>query len=347
MISRDEVLREFGALQPAVLGRALKGVVLEANMTDDDHGQFEYDVALSFAGEDREVAEKFANLLIAKKIKVFYDEYNAADLWGKNLVDHLADIYGKSARYCVMFISQYYPLKKWTRLERMHAQERAFRDPNEYILPVRLDDTEVPGITETTGYRDLRQHSVESIVNTLEQKLAKSKGRTVESSLPENTQPSQQQSEYSLVDSIPMPKRKKSFTQLQKDRFAKESFDFIRKYFKQALQQLETRDSEIQTDFTEINNLEFMCKIYVNEVAKCQCRIWLGDTLTPNTIYYNEGGHRSGHDSFNDYLPVEDNGEELRLHIGSFAVGMVHIEEPLATQQQAAEYLWKRLTTYL
>ncbi len=34
------------------------------------------------------------------------------------------------------------------------------------------------GITETTGYRDLRQHSMESIANVLEQKLIKTKGRS-------------------------------------------------------------------------------------------------------------------------------------------------------------------------
>src|SRR6266498_5054923 len=77
-----------------------------------------------------------------------------------------------------MFIAQYYPLKKWTRVERMAAQERAFRDANEYILPLRLDDTQVPGITETTGYRDIRQHPIEDIIDLLEQKLRKSKGQS-------------------------------------------------------------------------------------------------------------------------------------------------------------------------
>ena len=80
--------------------------------------------------------------------------------------------------YFVMFISQYYPLKNWTEVERTSAQERAFRDANEYILPLQVDDTEVPGITEPTGYRDLRQHSMESIVNLLEQKLTETKDRS-------------------------------------------------------------------------------------------------------------------------------------------------------------------------
>jgi hypothetical protein len=145
-------------------------------MTRDD--QFEYDVALSFAGEDRAVAEEFVSLLMDKSIQVFRDEYHVGDLWGKDLVDHLVNIYSRKARYCVMLVSQYYPLKKWTEVERTSAQERAFRDADEYILPIQLDDTEVPGIKETTGYIDLRQHSMESLVNLLEQKLTLARDRS-------------------------------------------------------------------------------------------------------------------------------------------------------------------------
>jgi len=138
--------------------------------------QFEYDVALSFAGEDRAVAEKFASLLIAKNIKVFYDEHEAAELSGKDLIARIAEIFRTKAQYCVMFISQYYPLEKWTKAERTSVQEHALRDADEYILPIQLDDTVVPGITETNGYRDFRQHSGESIVNLLEKKLTQRKG---------------------------------------------------------------------------------------------------------------------------------------------------------------------------
>src|SRR5687768_3512655 len=129
-------------------------------MTRENYDQFEYDVALSFAGEDRAVAEELGDLLRDKEIEVFYDEYQAGDLWGRDLVDHLVNIYSRKARYCVMLISQYYPLKKWTEVERTSAQERSFRDAAEYILPIQLDDTEVPGITDAAGYRDLRQHSM-------------------------------------------------------------------------------------------------------------------------------------------------------------------------------------------
>lgn len=145
-------------------------------MARDD--PFEYDVALSFAGEDKEVAEELAALLTKREIKVFHDEYKAGAPWGKDLVDHLVNIYSRKARYCVMLISEHYPLRRWTNAERTAAQERALRDANEYILPIRLDDTDVPGAAEAGGYRDLREHSLESIAELLEGKLAQTKGQS-------------------------------------------------------------------------------------------------------------------------------------------------------------------------
>jgi hypothetical protein len=137
---------------------------------------FEYDVALSFAGEDRDVAEKLAGLLSAKNIKVFHDEIESAKLSGKDLVAHIAEIYRTRARYCVMLVSRHYPLERWTEAERTSAQEHALRDADEYILPIQLDDTEIPGITQTAGYRDLRQYSMESILELLERKLMQVRG---------------------------------------------------------------------------------------------------------------------------------------------------------------------------
>ncbi len=311
-------------------------------MTDNE---FEYDVALSFAGEDRAVAREFADLLRSKNIKVFYDEDYADDLWGKDLIAHLADLYQNKARFCVMFISRHYPLKRWTNFERKQIQARAFRDANDYILPIRIDDTEVPGIAETMGYRDIRQHSLESIANALAKKLTKARGQDGLSPF-QVAQPERQEAANSSFGTIPMPKRKKEFTQFQRDIFAKESFDFVKDYFQRALTQLKAHDAEIQTDFTQVNNLEFTARIYLHETVKCQCAIWLGDTLMPNTIYYNEGSQRSGHSSFNDYLTAEDNGEELRLRISGMAIGMP-VDEHLVTKEKAAEYLWRRLTSRL
>ena len=130
-----------------------------------------YDVALSFAGEDRHHARIIAELLRVKNISIFYDEYEQATLWGQNLYTHLSDIYQNKARYCLMFISSHYAKKLWTKRERESAQARAFKESKEYILPIRLDDTNLPGIEDTIGYIDLRNTSHEAVVKILCQKL--------------------------------------------------------------------------------------------------------------------------------------------------------------------------------
>ncbi|WP_206919166.1 hypothetical protein [Alicyclobacillus suci] len=54
---------------------------------------FDYDVALSFAGEDRIYVEQVAEILHAIGVRVFYDRYVEDELWGKDLYTHLDDVY--------------------------------------------------------------------------------------------------------------------------------------------------------------------------------------------------------------------------------------------------------------
>jgi hypothetical protein len=131
-----------------------------------------YDVALSFAGEDREYAQRLAEQLRAANYRVFYDESEKSKLWGRNLYIHLADVYQNKARFCVMFISANYARKLWTKHEQEAAQARAFTEHREYLLPVRLDDTKVPGILDTTAYLDLRETSIDEVFLALQEKLA-------------------------------------------------------------------------------------------------------------------------------------------------------------------------------
>ena len=135
--------------------------------------RFEYDVAISFAGEQRREAEAIAARLRGAGVSVFYDAYEQADLWGKNLYDHLATVYQHSARYCMMLVSAAYAAKVWTNQERQSAQARALTQKTEYILPVRFDDTDIPGLLHTTGYVDFAQHGVDGIADLLLQKLGK------------------------------------------------------------------------------------------------------------------------------------------------------------------------------
>jgi TIR domain len=131
-----------------------------------------YDIALSFAGENRPYVEEVADELKAAGVSVFYDKFETANLWGKNLIEHLAEIYANS-RFVVMFVSKEYVEKAWTTHERRHAQERALFAQDEYILPARFDDTAVPGMTNTVAFQDLRCTTPRQLVELILAKLGR------------------------------------------------------------------------------------------------------------------------------------------------------------------------------
>jgi hypothetical protein len=92
-------------------------------------------------------------------------------LLGKDLAAHFSQIYGKEASYCAIFISRNYTRKAWPQFERQHAQARALTIKREYILPLRLDDSEVPGLSSTIGYIDIRGMTPAAVAEILFRKL--------------------------------------------------------------------------------------------------------------------------------------------------------------------------------
>jgi hypothetical protein len=130
-----------------------------------------YEIAISFAGENRQLVGEVARELDSKGVRVFYDEFERVILLGKDLVAYFAEVYGKQARFCAMFISEHYVRKAWTQLERQHAQSRALTEKEEYILPLRLDDSEVPGLAPTIGYINIQGMAAKAVAEILFRKI--------------------------------------------------------------------------------------------------------------------------------------------------------------------------------
>lgn len=132
---------------------------------------FDFDVALSFAGEDREVARVIGEIAQANGLRVFVDEFYVQELWGRNLVEELEDIYARRAHYCLILISEAYCRKPYTNAERRFALDRAIREREEYILPVVLDDSWPPGLPRSTSILDLRRYTPQEVGAILVRKL--------------------------------------------------------------------------------------------------------------------------------------------------------------------------------
>ena len=133
--------------------------------------KYEFDIALSFAGEDRNLVKQVAEYLSFFGVKVFYDDLERHKLIGEELYTYFADIYQKKSKYCAIFISKHYVKKAWPRHERKFAQARAFKTESAYILPIKVDTSECPGIPPTIGYIDSRKLTPSQIAILLLKKL--------------------------------------------------------------------------------------------------------------------------------------------------------------------------------
>ena len=133
--------------------------------------QFPYDVALSYASEQRRYVRRVYKKLLQLGVQTFYDEGEEVNLWGKNLEPHLQKVFYKMARVCVVFVSKYYVNKPWPMFEAESALARAVQERGEYVLPVRFDNSELPGLLPTIKYVWARDYTPEKLAEILRLKL--------------------------------------------------------------------------------------------------------------------------------------------------------------------------------
>lgn len=131
----------------------------------------EYDVAFSYAGEDRPFVQQVANRLSEGGVKVFYDEYEKIRLWGEHLPEVLDRIYRSESRFVVVFISKAYAAKVWTRFEIRSVLAAAINSSVPYLLPARFDDTDLPGVQPSIAYADLRDETPASFAESILRKI--------------------------------------------------------------------------------------------------------------------------------------------------------------------------------
>jgi hypothetical protein len=135
-----------------------------------------FDVAITYAGSDRATAKEIADLLVKRGLIVFYDRYYPEHLLGEDLAETFDQIFRARASFCVMLISKAYADREWTRHERRSALARAVGEKGKaYILPLRLEDTELPGLPPTVGHLSLDEHDLPEVVEIIYRKVRAAK----------------------------------------------------------------------------------------------------------------------------------------------------------------------------
>lgn len=108
-----------------------------------DDRDYSFDFAISFAGENRELARTITDQLQLLDCAVFYDEYFEANYLGQAWHKSFREIFGQQARFVVCLLDEHHAAKIWPTFERECFAPRVAEAA---VIPIYLDDTPVPAI---------------------------------------------------------------------------------------------------------------------------------------------------------------------------------------------------------
>ena len=108
-----------------------------------DLRDFEWDIAISFAGENRTLAEFIGKQLGDLDISVFYDRNYEDNYLGGLWSKQFSEIFVQKSRLVVAILDQHHQDKVWPTFERDCFTQRV---PEAEVIPVFLDKTIFPGI---------------------------------------------------------------------------------------------------------------------------------------------------------------------------------------------------------
>ena len=140
--------------------------------------------------------------------------------------------------------------------------------------------------------------------------------------------------------SMTVPKIRKEFTDMEKDKLQRQGFQTIRDYFRDAAQRLKEFDPETSAECEDIRDLKFTCKVFVRGNERAACQIWIAQDR------YNRGIHYLGRiddrdSSSNEIIHIEDDGYDLYFR----ALGMAFTSgiDPNAhlSAEEVAHGLWQ------
>lgn len=112
----------------------------------------EYDVALSFAGEDRAFARSLNDYLVDADLSVFFDETEAGRILGEDLEAFFGPIYESEADYVVAVLGPKYGVKRWTRFESDAFKDRFDKGEVLFVWSRELPQTVWDASRERGGF---------------------------------------------------------------------------------------------------------------------------------------------------------------------------------------------------
>jgi hypothetical protein len=132
----------------------------------------------------------------------------------------------------------------------------------------------------------------------------------------------------------------KSFTERDKNRFKRESFEYLARFFENSLHELAARNDGIEHDFRRIDADRFVAVIYKGGKAVSKCTVFVDGSSHMSGIGYSASDTPQSN-SFNEHLSVDADTQSLFLR--PLGLSVRGPRDAKLTQEGAAEFYWGML----
>jgi len=137
-------------------------------MINDNNNDFIYDFAISYAGEDKDIADNIVKSLkeIHNECNIFYAPEKKYEIIGNN-GEKLFEYAFTHSKILIVIFSENYKNKEWTRYEwdiinKINLENR--------FVPIKVDNVKILGLPSNIIYFDFKENYVE-IAEICEKKL--------------------------------------------------------------------------------------------------------------------------------------------------------------------------------
>lgn len=132
----------------------------------------EFDIAFSFAEEDRKIVKEIYKKLTEDGFRIFYDNAYQAQLVGRDLYTGLRDLYRNKGKYVACFVSEHYAKKIWTNLEFTAIKERLMTTffAGDFLIPILIGKADM--LKDIPSFIGFYPHkSIDETVGMLKEKI--------------------------------------------------------------------------------------------------------------------------------------------------------------------------------
>ncbi len=137
---------------------------------------YKYDVGISYATEDEEYVGRVIKLLKERyQLKVFFAPAEQGNMLGEDLLIYLNKVYNDECCYVVVFISEKYLSKEYTRQEASIIKLRQATEKQRFIIPVVFGSARLDWLSKDIVYLSADKAVESEVAYYINEKIKKDK----------------------------------------------------------------------------------------------------------------------------------------------------------------------------